>query len=66
MADASQSTTTHYRREPLPNCCTCGRFIGRGATVAMRYSGYPPMPDHEDFRCAPCTARLGPLEDDKP
>lgn len=44
----------------------CGRFIGAGASMAMRYSGYPPTPDHEDFRCAPCVERLGPLTEDKP
>ena len=47
-----------------PNCDACGRFHGqtKGASWAMRYSGWPPTPDREVFRCAPCTARLGPLE----
>ena len=28
----------------------------------MRYSGWPPTPDHEAFRCAICTERVGALE----
>ena len=27
----------------------------------MRYSGYPPEPDHEEFRCKICTDDHGPL-----
>lgn len=47
----------------LPNCDACGRFHRQaaGASWAMRYSGWPPTPDHEAFRCASCTARLGAL-----
>lgn len=61
---AVQATTIRRTADPRPNCCDCGRFIGAGASMAMRYSGYPPTPDHEDFRCAPCVERLGPLTEE--
>lgn len=43
------------------NCCTCGRFIGSGASWAMIYSGYPPEPDHEIYQCAECNGKYGVL-----
>lgn len=48
----------------VPKCDRCGRFMRcePGASYAMRYSGYPPGPDHEDFRCRPCTVVAGPLK----
>ena len=50
--------------QTLPNCVTCGRFCTMvpGASFAMRYSGYPPTPDHEDFQCVRCTVARGPLQ----
>lgn len=46
-----------------PKCDMCGRFMrcSPGASWAMRYSGWPPTPDHEAFRCAGCTEKAGPL-----
>lgn len=46
-----------------PKCDKCGRFVGAGSTSEMRYSGFPPHPDHEDFRCAKCSDKFGPLSD---
>lgn len=45
-------------------CVTCGRFMRTtvGASWRMVYSGFPPMPDHEQVRCAACTMNYGPLE----
>lgn len=50
----------------LPNCDCCGRFTGsdQGASWAMRFSGYPPTPDHEAFRCVKCTTEYGPIPHD--
>jgi hypothetical protein len=47
----------------MPKCDHCGRFMRceTGASFAMRYSGHPPTPDHEDFRCKSCTEIHGPL-----
>lgn len=47
----------------MPKCDVCGRFMRctPGASWAMRYSGWPLTPDHEDFRCLSCTIALGPL-----
>lgn len=47
----------------LLNCDNCGRFMTRepGSSYAMRYSGYPPTPDHEQTRCKPCTEAHGAL-----
>lgn len=47
----------------LPKCDACGRFMrcDPGSSYAMRYSGFPPAPDHEEVRCQPCTLRIGPL-----
>jgi hypothetical protein len=44
-----------------PNCNTCGRFFTMIAGVAwkMVYSGFPPEPDHEIYRCADCVAKVG-------
>lgn len=46
-----------------PKCDRCGRFMQcvDGASYAMRYSGFPPEPDHEAFRCKGCTQAVGPL-----
>ena len=42
-------------------CHDCGRFIRiqTGTAWKMLYSGYPPSPDHEIFRCVPCVEKLG-------
>jgi hypothetical protein len=47
----------------LPKCDACGRFhpCCVGSSYAMRFSGYPPTPDHEQTRCLSCTEKLGPL-----
>ena len=48
----------------MPRCEACGRFhvAGPGSSWAVRFSGWPPMPDHEVTRCVRCTERLGPLD----
>lgn len=49
----------------LPKCDRCGRFhrsTSAGSSYAMRFSGWPPTPDHEETRCADCTRKFGPLE----
>jgi hypothetical protein len=48
----------------LPNCVTCGRFskVQPGASWKMVYTGYPPMPDHEELQCKRCTQKHGPLQ----
>jgi hypothetical protein len=48
----------------MPKCDQCGRFMRcePGSSYAMRYSGFPPCPDHEQVRCLRCTASLGPLQ----
>ena len=35
-----------------------------GASWAMRFSGWPPTPDHEAHRCVKCTKQFGPIEAD--
>lgn len=60
------TTTTNPTRieeQQMPKCDRCGRFMRckPGASWAMRYSGCPPTPDHEAFRCATCTKANGPL-----
>lgn len=48
----------------MPRCDRCGRFhhsLAPGASYAMRYSGWPPTPDHEQTRCVACTSTFGPL-----
>lgn len=44
-----------------PNCESCGRFMicEPGAAWAMIYSGHPPTPDREIFRCKPCVEKRG-------
>lgn len=50
----------------MPKCDCCGRFMRctAGASWAMRFSGWPPTPDHEATRCARCTSKLGPIHHD--
>lgn len=45
----------------LPNCSCCGRFmrVEPGAAWRMVYSGWPPSPDHEDYRCKRCVEKFG-------
>lgn len=47
----------------FPKCDHCGRFMRcePGSSYAMRYSGHPPVPDHEQTRCKACTEARGPL-----
>ena len=47
----------------MPKCDNCGRFMRciPGSSYAMRYSGHPPTPDHEQTRCKKCTEEVGPL-----
>lgn len=47
----------------LPKCDKCGRFhtAKPGSSWAMRYSGWPPTPDHEATRCVRYTTQNGPL-----
>lgn len=46
------------------NCECCGKFMvcKPGAAWRMIYSGHPPTPDREIFRCARCVERHGPFE----
>jgi len=49
----------------MPKCDRCGRFhdsMKPGCSFAMRYSGYPPTPDHEVTRCVSCTEKFGALQ----
>lgn len=50
----------------MPKCDCCGKFMrcDAGASWAMRFSGFPPTPDHEANRCVACTKLLGALEPD--
>ena len=45
----------------MPKCESCGRFMAceRGASWRMVYSGYPPTPDREEYRCKRCTKKYG-------
>lgn len=47
----------------LPNCHDCGRFmtVTPGAAWQMLYSGHPPTPDREIFKCKSCVERNGPF-----
>lgn len=47
-----------------PNCQTCGKFFKASDGYAWRmvYSGYPPTPDREVFRCRRCMDSLGGFE----
>lgn len=47
----------------MVKCDWCGRFMRceTGASWVMLYSGYPPTPDREVFRCKGCTEDHGPL-----
>lgn len=42
-------------------CATCGRFFSSktGYSWKMKYSGYPPTPDEEIYRCFTCTEKYG-------
>ena len=42
-------------------CDRCGRFCVP-AEWKMVYSGYPPEPDREAFRCAECVQKHGSFE----
>lgn len=46
------------------SCACCGRFFKMQPGVAwqMIYSGYPPTPDEEIYRCKPCVDKKGPFE----
>lgn len=45
-------------------CHTCGRFFSwaYGFGWKMLYSGYPPQPDREIYRCAKCLNLHGTFE----
>ena len=47
-----------------PQCSTCGRFFSsrNGDMWKMVYSGFPPTPDREIYRCASCVEKVGPFE----
>lgn len=42
----------------LPKCSDCGRFC-RPAAWKMLYSGSPPTPDEEIYKCAECLKTNG-------
>lgn len=48
----------------LPKCECCGRFMSckPGAAWQMVYTGYPPTPDHERYRCVQCVQRWGAFD----
>lgn len=50
----------------MPKCDCCGKFMRctSGASWSMRFSGFPPAPDHEANRCARCTALFGAIPPD--
>ena len=57
MAETSDRSKT-----TLPKCHDCGRFMRTtkpGVAWKMVYSGYPPGPDREIFRCVPCVEKFG-------
>lgn len=47
----------------MPRCECCGRFMKceRGAAGMLRYSGHPPTPDRELYRCKNCVEKHGPF-----
>ena len=47
-----------------PKCDCCGRFarVEVGASFGMSYSGWPPTPDRELFKCKTCSDKWGPLK----
>lgn len=47
-----------------PKCDSCGRFarIEPGASFGMSYSGWPPTPERELFKCKRCSTAHGPLQ----
>jgi hypothetical protein len=45
------------------NCADCGRFC-RPAAWKMVYSGYPPTPDRELYKCEKCLSTNGAFEPD--
>lgn len=46
-----------------PTCADCGRFfrVEPGVAWKMVYSGYPPSPDREIFKCKRCCEKNGPF-----
>lgn len=48
----------------FPNCDICGRFhkCEPGSAWRMVYSGYPPEPDREVFRCKKCVTAYGAFQ----
>lgn len=44
-------------------CHCCGKFfrLEPGCAWKMRYSGYPPTPDEELYKCKRCVATDGPF-----
>lgn len=48
----------------MPKCDCCGRFmcVEPGTGWKMIYSGYPPTPDREVYRCKRCVAEHGTFE----
>ena len=48
-------------------CECCGRFFSgaKGYAWKMIYSGHPPMPDHEIYRCPACVVTHGMFAHDE-
>ena len=48
----------------MPNCECCGRYMRceKGAAWMMIYSGHPPTPDREVYRCKRCVDQYGPFD----
>lgn len=44
----------------FPRCDRCGKFLGaKAAEWQMVYSGHPPSPDCEIYRCSSCVEKHG-------
>lgn len=48
----------------MPNCECCGRFMKceRGAAWRMIFTGHPPTPDREVYRCKACVEKYGTFD----
>jgi hypothetical protein len=46
-----------------PTCTDCGRFFKFESGVAWRmvYTGHPPEPDREIYKCRKCVEKNGPF-----
>lgn len=54
-------STAYALKNRTMRCHTCGRFMEYkiGVAVKMTYSGYPPTPEEEIYRCVSCVDTYG-------